>query len=191
MCNYDIISLKHKIISGDLANSIGHSFFSPLFFEFLLATCWIKLFCHIQEVLAGCSWGGSYVVLCIHLGSWLLINSFASKKSKSMGRGVSYHLPFAFTFAPLQISYMWPDQKCWHGPNYYFSSKWHWSATIIDIKPKENSSVQSRLDSFTFIISVNFFPFTCFMLKEVYLFVSKDFDDDFEQNPPQNFMHRR
>ena len=64
-------------------------------------------------------------------------------------------------------------------------------ATIIDLNPKENSSVQSLLDRFTIIISVNFLPFTCSMLTEVYVFVSKDFDDDFEQNPPQNFMHQR
>ena len=171
-----------------MANSIGHSFFLT-FVHCVLGGSLLDqtLLPHsgsLNWLLLG------WIIRCPLHPPWLLINSF-SIKNQNPWRGVSYNLPFAFTFAPLQISYMWHDQKCWHGPNYFFSSKWHWSATIIDIKPKENSSVQSRLDSFTFIILVNFFPFTCFMLKEVYLFVSKDFDDDFEQNPPQNFMYQR
>ena len=91
MCNSDIISLKYTIITQETWQILlVILFFSLLFTVFLVAACWIKLFCHIQEVLAGCSWGGSYVVLCIHLGSW---STLFPLKIKIHGGGL---LAFAF-----------------------------------------------------------------------------------------------
>ena len=97
MCNSDIISLKYH--SGDMANSIGHSFFLT-FVHCVLGGCLLDqtLLPHsgsLSWLLLG------WIIRCPLHPPWLLINSF-SIKNQNPWRGVSYHLPFAFTFAPLQ-----------------------------------------------------------------------------------------
>ena len=81
-----------------------------------------------------------WIIRCPLHPPWLLINSF-SIKNQNPWRGVSYHLPFAFTFAPLQkkLHVPWPKVLAW--TRLLFFIKITLSAAIIDMKPKENSSV--------------------------------------------------
>ena len=138
MCNSDIISLKYTIISGDMANSIGHSFFLT-FVHCVLGGCLLDqtLLPHsgsLSWLLLG------WIIRCPLHPPWLLINSF-SIKNQNPWRGVSYHLPFTFTFAPLQkkLHVPWPKVLAW--TRLLFFIKIALSAAIIDMKPKENSSV--------------------------------------------------
>ena len=135
MCN--LISFPWSILSSRETWQIllVILFFSLLFTVFLVAACWIKLFCHIQEVLAGCSWGGSMDHTLSFASTLAPDQLFFHKKSKS------YHLPFAFTFALLQkkLHVPWPKVLAW--TRLLFFIKITLSAAIIDMKPKENSSV--------------------------------------------------
>ena len=102
------------------------------------------------------------IVLCIHLGSRLLINTYATKKSKP-GGGVTYHLTFAFTVSPVQINYthaLWPKVLAWTKILFFIKMTLEWRCDNW-IEPKRNSySMPSLLDLGTIIISVIFFYFT-------------------------------
>ena len=121
----------------------GKFYWSFFFCHFCSLCSWwlpvgIKLFCHTQGVLDGCLLGWN--THCPLHPPWLLINSF-SIKNQNPWRGVSYHLPFAFMFAPLQkkLHVPWPKVLAW--TRLLFFIKITLSAAIIDMKPKENSSV--------------------------------------------------
>ena len=139
MCNSDIISLKYTIITQETWQILlVILFFSLLFTGFLLATCWNQTLLPHSGSLSWLLLG--WIIRCPLHPPWLLINSF-SIKNQNPWRGVSYHLPFAFTFAPLQkkLHVPWPKVLAW--TRLLFFIKITLSAAIIDMKPKENSSV--------------------------------------------------
>ena len=122
MSNCDNHSLKYKIISGDLSNFI----WSFIFLTFVLC---VLVGCLLDHTLLPHSGSLSrlllgwihIIVLCIPgVGSptiWLLLSRFLLCKLTTRTHS---------------------DQKYWHGPKYYFPSKWHWSGdAIIELNPKE------------------------------------------------------
>ena len=163
MSNCDNHSLKYKIISGDLSNFI----WSFIFLTFVLC---VLVGCLLDHTLLPHSGSLSrlllgwihIIVLCIHLGSRLLINTYATKKSKP-GGGVTYHLTFAFTVSPVQINYthaLWPKVLAWTKILFFIKMTLEWRCDNW-IEPKRNSySMPSLLDLGTIIISVIFFYFT-------------------------------
>ena len=83
MCNSDIISLKYH--SGDMANSIGHSFFLT-FVHCVLGGCLLDqtLLPHsgsLSWLLLG------WIIRCPLHPPWLLINSFSIKNQNPWGGG--------------------------------------------------------------------------------------------------------